>query len=228
MDRIIENDKAIANIDLMFAIVLVMGVVAMAILIMPTLSHEDREWRIRQYMTATRATDNLVQDAGSPLNWETKWNSNYSNVSKLGFLHVDTDGNANKKVLNLTKIKALMGEGYIDETNITGNDTIGTNTTWWEYPSYSTSREEKANATRALGLEGYNFYMRLYPVGLDRFNYSRLEINITNRSKVSMNENTASVVDRYVYINSSDASCKGGFVCYEYKTVHYRLNLWVW
>lgn len=220
MDRIIEDDKAIANINLMFAIVLVIGAVIMAILIMPTLSHEDREWRIRQYMTATRATDNLVQDEGQE-GWVTNWTTlNYLNITKIGFVYA-----GKSKILNRTKIDAMMAKNFDDGIN-------GTGLPWWEFPNFTkqtNEREiERKNVTRALGLNGYNFYMRLYPVGLNKSNYSLFDINLKNRSKIPVSEDTASVVDRYVYVNSSDPSCKGGYLCYENKTVHYRLNLWVW
>ncbi len=208
------------SLDLITALVLVIGAVIMAILIMPTLSHEDRDWRIKQYMTATRVTDALVQDEGNA-GWETNWTpSNYANVTKIGFVYVD-NGTVVRKVLNLIKIQALMGEGYIDiETN-----TTGTNTTWWEFPNPTTSKVERENATRALGLEGYNFYMQLHPIGLepDLFNSTPLQVNLTNHSKVPISDDTVSVVDRYVYIKSN-----GEYIKYKNKAVHYRLNLWVW
>ena len=213
MDKL--DDRAmISSLDFMIAIVLVMAAVMMAILIMPSLSHEDKSWRIKQYMVATRATDNMVQDEGQ-IGWVANWtSSNYSNVTKIGFVY---DGQP--KILDRTKIDVMMAK----------NVDVITGLFWWEFPNFTKlpyeKKIEQENATRALGLDGYNFYMRLYPVGLNNFNYSRVEINLADRSKVSMIENTASVVDRYIYINSSDPLCKGGYFFYENKTVHYRLNL---
>jgi hypothetical protein len=207
----IDDDSALAaNFDFMFAIVLVMGVVTMAILIMPNLSHEDRSWRNEQYMTGVRASDNLVRDegeAGWVANWQT---SDYANVTKIGFVN-DSEI---PKVLNKTKIDVLM-VNYTDDV---------TNLTWWEFPNsaFNDSNPEHVNASRTLGLEGYKFYMQLHPVGLDNFSSIPLEMNLTNVSKIY---DTVSV-DRYVYIKND--SCKGGFTCYYNKTVHYRLNLWVW
>ncbi|CAG0949652.1 hypothetical protein METP3_00131 [Methanosarcinales archaeon] len=222
MYKIIEDDEAIANIDLMFAIVLVMAAVIMALLVMPNLSHEDRSWRIEQYMTAVRASDNLVQDEGQE-GWIANWTAlNYSNVTKIGFVYA-----GQPKVLDRTKIDTMMAKNFDDGTNETGLP-------WWEFPNFTKQPNERKieveNATRALGLDGYNLYMRLYPVGQNtsEFNYSRVDINLTNRSKVTMIENTASMVDRYIYINSSDPLCKGGNLCYDGITVHYRLNIWVW
>jgi hypothetical protein len=219
MDKI--DDRAmVTGLDFMVAIVLVLAAVMMAILIMPSLSHEDKSWRIKQYMAATRASDNLVQDEGQE-GWVANWtDQNYSNATKIGFVYA-----GQPKVLDRMKINAMMAKNIDDEIN-------GTNLSWWEFPNFTKQPNERKieqeNATRALGLDGYNFYMRLYPVGLSNFNYSRVEMNLTDRSKVPVSENTASVVDRYIYINSTDPLCKGRYLCYNYITVHYRLNLWVW
>jgi len=215
-----DRDEGVAlNLDLMFAIVLLLAGVGMAILTMPTLSHEEKDWRINQYMAAMRATDNLVQDPGEP-GWEASWVSgNYSSVKKIGFLYVDTDGKAKQKILNKTKIEALMGVGYVD--NITRKP-------WWEFPNPSTNFEEQENAAKALGLEEYSFYMQLHPVALNLFNSTPLEANLTNRSMVPINNDTVSVVDRYVYIIDPSSSDEIKYIKYDNEAVHYRLNLWVW
>jgi hypothetical protein len=192
------DDRAmISSLDFMVAIVLVMAAVMLAILIMPSMSHEDKSWRIKQYMAATRASDNLVQDEGQE-GWVTNWtNPKYLNVTKIGFVHDQP------KVLDEIKINTTMAR----------NVDVITGLPWWEFPNFSKPTNEQKieleNATRALGLDGYNLYMRLYPVGLNssKFNYSRVEINLSDRSKVPMIENTASVVDRYIYINSTDPLC---------------------
>jgi hypothetical protein len=223
MDKLREN-SAVVSIDLLVAMVLVMVAVIMAIQILPAVSHEDRDWRIKQYMTAVRATDNLVQDTGDT-GWEANWiGGNYSNVTKIGFV----DNNSISKVLNETKIRALMGAGYPD--SLTGTATLY----WWEFPNSSTSQAERDNAAQALGLTGYNFYMQLHPVGLNpsQFNSAPLVTNLTNRSQVPINNDTATVIDRYVYIKKVSGDCE--FICYYNATlkkdisVQYRLNLWVW
>ncbi len=216
MDKI-DDCAMVAGLDFMVALVLVLAAVMLAILIMPSLSNEDKSWRIKQYMVATRATDNLVQDTGEP-GWEGKWRSN---VTKIGLVY-DDEGIAITKVLNLTKVRTFMGYGYTDET---------TEITWWEFPNSSISPNERENAARSLGLGGYNFYMQLHPVGFDNFNSTPLVINLTDRSKVPINDDTVSVVDRYVFIEKdSTSSCRSDFICYGNPnvTVHYRLNLWVW
>lgn len=221
MAQIIENDSAALGIDFIAAIVLVITAVTMAIMVMPTLSHEDRDWRIKQYMTATRAADILVQDAGNPEEWKTDWMAkDYSNVMKIGFVYVDADNKANLKVLDSTKINALMSTQPDDGTGVLQ---------WWEFPNFSKPRVQQeyevANFTRILGLDGYNFYIQLHPVGVSKFNSTALDKNLGNRSKVQINYETASMIDRYVYIHGS---CEEGFFCYNGSTVHYRLNLWVW
>lgn len=211
------NDRGMVSIDLMVAIMLVLAAVLMAIQIIPTVSHEDRDWRIKQYMTATRAADNLVQDTGEP-GWEGKWRSD---VTKIGLVY-DDKGIAIMKELNFTKVRTFMGYGYTD---------VPTGIIWWEFPNSSILPNERENITKSLGLEGYNFYIQLHPVGLDNFNSTPLVMNLTDRSKKTINDDTVSVVDRYVFIRKdSSSSCRGDDICYGNPnvTVHYRLNLWVW
>lgn len=209
------NDRAMVAIDLIVAIVLVLAAVLMAIQIIPTMSHEDRDWLIKQYMATTRATDNLVQDPGDT-GWEGNWRTN---VTKIGFVYVDNNKTVIMKVLNSSKIIALMGNGYLDNNN--------TGVRWWEFPNSSSSIPERNNAARSLGLEGYTFYMQLHPFGLENFNSTPLIINLRDRRNVSINEFTVTVVDRYVYIKNNSNPC--GYICdNNNKTVHYRLNLWVW
>ncbi len=219
MDRMITDERGMGNIDLMFALVLVIAVVFTANSIMPDLSQQDKSWRIDQYMTAVRTSDNLVQNGGYPVDWEQKWISgNHSEVKIIGLVYFD-HSNPIRKVLNLNKVEDLMGQGYRD--NITGM-------TWWEFPNSTTRISEKQNATRALGLEGYNFYMQLHPVGLKYFDHVPPETNLSNRSRVPINENTASTVDRYIYI--ADPSIEGNikYLKYDNEAVHYRLSMWVW
>ncbi len=220
LDRIIENDNASVTIDLMFAIILVISAMIGALMIMPNISHEDKDWRIKQYMTATRATDNLVQNMGELENmetgepaWEVKWKSgNYSNVTNIGLVYRGTDTTTMHKVLDEEKVKALMRPAYYcSEINVK----------WWEFPNSTTPTAERENAIRALGLTGYNFYMQIHPVGQPLFNSTPLETNLSNVKGTHLN--TVSVVDRYVYIKDS-----GQYLEFDNEVIHYRINMWVW
>ena len=213
-----RNDNASVTIDLMFAIILVISAMIGALMIMPNISHEDKDWRIKQYMTATRATDNLVQNLGES-EWEDEWESgNYSNVTNIGLVYKGTDTTTMHKVLDEEKVKALMGLGY---------DSSVINIKWWEFPNSTTSTAERENAIRLLGLTGYNFYMQIHPVGQKRFNSTQfnstpLETNLSNVKGSQLN--TVSVVDRYVYIKDY----KGDYLEVDTEVIHYRINMWVW
>ena len=214
--NVIENDSAIVNIDLMAALIIVMSIIAVAIYSIPTISYNDKDWRSKQYIYTIRVTDSMVQDEGDPL-WEINWISgNYSGVEKIGFLYINNNSKPEKKVLNIEKIKALMGNGYKDNS---------TNTTWWEFPSPDNNLSVIDDASRALGLTGYSFYIQLHPVGLANFNPIPLEANISSKN---INFNIATVVDRYVYIVDPSISDDIKYLKYDNRVVHYRLNLWVW
>ena len=214
MDQMTGHDRGTVTIDLLFAVVLVIGATMAAFFIMPNVSHEDRDWRVKQYMTATRATDILVQDGGEPeKTWATKWDSgDYANVTKIGLLYVDADESSNKKILSQAKVEYFMGPSY-DNNNIK----------WWEFPNPSTTPAQRENAARALGLTGSQFYMQLHPVALpeDVFDPTPLEANLSEMRK---HISSTSAVDRFVYIKNPE----GRYLTYDSKVLHYRLYLWVW
>jgi hypothetical protein len=89
---------------------------------------------------------------------------------------------------------------------------------WWEYPVNSTP-EEKKNASRALGLNGYDFYMQLRPLNESLFNEVMANYNITR----IVPDAGAALVERYVFIRGPEALVKASG-----KTAGYRLVLWVW
>lgn len=90
---------------------------------------------------------------------------------------------------------------------------------WWEYPVSSSSQEEKENASRALGLRGYNFYMQLRPLNETLLNEVRANYNITRNAP----DTRAAVVERYVFVRGPEALVNASG-----KTAGYRLVLWVW
>jgi hypothetical protein len=213
LDRITRNDNASVTIDLMFATVLVISAMIGALMLMPNISHEDKDWRIKQYMTATRATDNLVQNMGEP-GWKEKWvSANHSNVTNIGLVYSGANKDTVYKVLDEEKIKALMGQGY---------NSSCFKVKWWDFPGSNTSMSEYENATRALGLTGYDFYIQIHPFGQPQFNTTLLETNLSNVK--GTRQNTVSVVDRYVYIKDSS----GEYLEFDNEVVHYRINMWVW
>ena len=214
-NSIIKNDGAIVNIDVIFAITLFIGTVMVVSQVMPTISHEDRDWRIKQYMTVVRTTDILVQDEGK-LGWEAELkNGNYSNVTKIGLAYID-DNKTIKKVLDIEKVRALIGEGYKDNF---------TNITWWEFPSPDANLTTRDNFARMVGLSGYNFYIQLHPVGLNYFDSSPLQTNLSSKP---INFDTVSIVDRYVYIIDPSITDNIKYLKYDNEAIHYRLNMWVW
>ncbi len=234
MHKITSNENAMVSIDLMVALVLVIAVVIMSILIMPTMSHGDRDWRIRQYMAATRASDSLVQDEGG--NWVANWTAgDYTNVTKIGFVYI-YDNKEVPEVLNKTKVGALMAQ-YTD---------VGTGLLWWKFPNSTAceiisdaEREKLENASRALGISGYNFCILLHPADIKYsnttkyptpFNSTLLDDYFRNMTSIA----TVSAVDRYVYI--ADPNMPGDKLPNKYIddndipsiAVHYRLDLRVW
>jgi len=213
---IIKNDDAIVNIDLMAALIIVMSIIAMTIYSIPTVSYNDKDWRSKQYIYTIRVSDNMVQNAGDSL-WEINWKlGNYSEVKKIGFIYIDNNNKPENKVLNIEKIKALMGDGYKDNS---------TNATWWEFPSSDNNLIIIDNASRTLGLTGYSFYIQLHPVGLNNFDSTPLDANISNKN---INFDIATVVDRYVYIVDPSISDDIKYIKYDNRAVHYRLNIWIW
>lgn len=212
---IIKNNGAMVNIDVIFAITLVIGAILVVNQMMPTISHEDRDWRIKQYMTVVRVTDILVQDDGeSELEAKLK-NGNYSGITKIGLAYIDNNKTV-KKVLDIKKINALMGKGYKDNF---------TNTTWWEFPSSDINLTTRNTLAEMLGLSGYNFYMQLHPVGLSYFDSVPVQMNLSSKT---INFDGVSIIDRYVYIVDPSITDKIKYLNYDNEAVHYRLNVWVW
>lgn len=114
------------------------------------------------YPTADRALTLLIENEGywdgeygDGTNWEDIWDSqNYSDVKKIGFL---SPGSDDKKALNGYTIYTLMHPiGDIDGA--------------WEYPVSSTLESERKNASRAIGLGRYNYYLQIRPLDKNSYN----------------------------------------------------------
>lgn len=218
-NNMIRNNDAITNIEVTFAITLLIGMAMVVSQMMPTISHEDRDWRIKQYMTVVRTTDSLVQDEGES-GWEINFkNGNYSNVIGLAYIG---DNRIVKKVLDIEKVKTIMGKGYVDNS---------TGIVWWEFPYTDANITTRNNFARMLGLSGYNFYMQLHPVGLNCYDSLKCFDSVplqTNLSSRPINFDTVSIVDRYVYILDPSITGKIKYLKYDNDVVHYRLNVWIW
>ena len=77
--------------------------------------------------------------------------------------------------------------------------------TWWEYPVSSASNPETDNASRAMGIGRYNFYMQIRPIDENNFNVTEAD----NRA-IEMVEDRGDVVTvvRYSILNQHYS---GGF-----------------
>jgi hypothetical protein len=143
------------------------------------------------YPTADRAVTLLVEDEGywegddgEGTDWENLWNSqNYSDVKKIGLLSSEGD---EEKMLDGYKIFALMHPiSGIEDT--------------WEYPVSSTPDLERENASKAIGLSRYNYYVQIRP--LDENSY---DINAADQRATEKVEDSGDVVSvvRYSLFNN--------------------------
>ncbi|HUV83855.1 MAG TPA: hypothetical protein VMW53_12405 [archaeon] len=141
------------------------------------------------YPTADRSIDLLTKDEGyyqsisDGTDWNFEWNSDhYSNVKKIGLLKTKGD-----IVLDGNKIDTVM-EHYGEKRE-----------RWWEFPSNDTENIEYENVSRAIGLERYNFYMQIRPVGEKDFDANAAD----QRASEMVGDDRGDVVSvvRYTMIN---------------------------
>ena len=154
----------------------------------------------RMYPIADRAADVLMKDPGEPSDWESNWeDGDYTGVSRIGFATDDESPN----VLSELKINTLMTDHSEDSI------------TWWEYSVDTTSDDELDNATRALGLEGYNFYMQIRPT-----NETLLDMTEANNRIKDEVPDLGDVVqiERLALLKDGDGVEIG----------RYKMILWVW
>jgi len=145
------------------------------------------------YPVASRMSEMLVSDSGMPENWENIWGPNPENVERIGFA-VD---NESHNILNRSKVDALM-------INQSG---------WWGVGVKTNTSEEYENATRALGLKPYDFYMQIRPINNTLFNVTmaneRAEQNVTSTGDIVKMERIVTMKLESDYIE-------------------YKLILWMW
>ena len=157
-----EDEKANISMDFLTAVAVIVIAFIFAVSVLSSIITPYSGYSKELYPTADRAVTLLVEDegywecdGGEGTDWEFKWNYsgnyNYSNVTKIGLL----DSNE-KNTLDPGKINTIMeNQG-----------------SWWEYPVSSSSGPELDNASRAMGLGRYNFYIQIRPLNESKYNVS--------------------------------------------------------
>jgi len=178
------DEKANVSMDFLTAIAVIIIAFVFAVSTLSSMITPYSGYSKELYPTADRAVTLLVEDEGyfdsdydEGTNWEAKWNSNYSNVKKIGFLE-----SKEKNTLDSRKIETIM-------------ENKGT---WWEYPVSSPSGLEYDNASRAMGLGRYYFYIQIRPLDESKFN-----VNDANQSAIDMvgDKGDVATVVRYSVLN---------------------------
>ena len=151
-----RDEKANISMDFLTAVAVIIIGFVFAVSVLSSMITPYSGYSKELYPTADRAVTLLVEDEGyfnsgydEGTDWESKWNNNNSNVKKIGFQESKEKNN-----LDSLKIESLMKPQL----------------NWWEYPVDATSKAELDNASRAMGLGRYNFYMQIRPI--DESNYN--------------------------------------------------------
>jgi len=186
-----EDEKANISMDFLTAVAVIVIAFIFAVSVLSSIITPYSGYSKELYPTADRAVTLLVEDegfwecdGGEGTDWEFKWNYsgnyNYSNVTKIGLL----DSNE-KNTLDPGKINTIMeNQG-----------------SWWEYPVSSSSGPELDNASRAMGLGRYNFYIQIRPLNESKYNVSTANQRATEM--VGDKGDVVSVV-RYSRMNQLD------------------------
>ncbi len=188
---LLRDEKANISMDFLTAIAVIIIAFVFAVSVLSSIITPYSGYSKELYPTADRAVTLLVEDEGywesedgEGTDWEFKWNYsgnyNYSNVTKIGLL----DSNE-KNTLDPGKIDTIMEDQG----------------SWWEYPVPSSSNPELDNASRAMGLGRYNFYIQIRPLNESKYNVSAANQRATEM--VGDRGDVASVV-RYSRMNQLD------------------------
>jgi len=182
-----EDEKANISMDFLTAVAVIIIAFILGVSVISSIIIPYSGYSKELYPTADRAVTLLVEDEGyfvsgydEGTDWEFKWNSSYSNVTKIGFLD-----SKETNTLDPGKINTIM-------------ENRGT---WWEYPVSSSSGPELDNASRAMGLGRYNFYIQIRPLNEGKYNVSAANQNATEM--VGDKGDIVSVV-RYSRMNQLD------------------------
>jgi len=204
MQKMGQDDKGIINVDFTVAIVIFVLAFSFVFYSLAGSMAPYRSAYNQIYPIANRATDIMVKDPGwwddglnNGTDWESAWGTNQSAVRRIGFAINETKHN----VLGETKLNVLMSA-----------DSSGT-LTWWEYPVASTDAAELENATRALGLGGYNFYLQVRPINVTTYDSTAADDRIVDEVPAS---GVVVQIERLALLPHDD------------KVDKYQMLLWVW
>lgn len=188
---LLRDEKANISMDFLTAIAVIIIAFVFAVSVLSSIITPYSGYSKELYPTADRAVTLLVEDEGywesennDGKNWEDIWVSqNYSDVKKIGLLSQSSDEEQN---LDGYKISALMHPI---------SDIEGT----WEYPVNSTTYLERENASGAIGLSQYNYYLQIRP--LDENSYNKTAADQRATETVGDSGDVVSVV-RYSIFNN--------------------------
>jgi hypothetical protein len=181
-----RDEKANISMDFLTAVAVIIIAFVFAASVLSSMITPYSGYSKELYPTADRAVTLLVEDEGywesdidEGTDWETEWNDNYSNVKKIGFLE-----SKETNTLDSGKIEIIMKNKG----------------TWWEYSIYSPSNPELDNASRAMGLGRYNFYIQIRPLDESKFN-----VTAANQCAIDMvgDRGDVATVVRYSVLNEN-------------------------
>jgi len=204
MQKMDQDDKGIINVDFTVAIVIFVLAFSFVFYALAGSTAPYRSAYNQMYPIANRVGDILVKDPGwwddgvnNETDWESAWKTNQSAVRRIGFAINETKQN----VLGETKLHVLLSA-----------DSSGA-LTWWEYPVASTDAVELENATRALGLGGYNFYLQVRPINVTTYDSIAADDRILDEVPAS---GVVVQIERLALLPHDD------------KVDKYQILLWVW
>jgi hypothetical protein len=183
----LKSEKANISIDFLAAVAILLLALLFAITTVNNMMTPYSGYTKELYPTADRAASLLLEEEGFWQNysggndWEKYWNENPSSVKKIGFSKQREDD-----VLSGSKVSSFM---------IPHGSSLNT---WWEFPANDTDKDYIENASRALGVGKYNFYLQIRPT-----NHSLVEKYAANQRAEEMVGDRGDLVSvvRYVMLN---------------------------
>ncbi len=185
------NEKGNISMDFLTAVAVIVIAFIFAVNVISGIITPYSGYSNELYPAADRSLTLLIENEGywgrgdiEGQNWEDIWASqNYSDVKKIGLLSCRS---GEEKILDRYKISTFMH---------TISDIEGA----WEYPANSTTDSERENASRAIGLGRYNYYLQIRP--LDENSYNKTAADQRATEMVGDSGDVVSVV-RYSNFNN--------------------------